>query len=291
MMLAERERAWAKLNLSLDVLAPMPDGYHGMKMLMQSCSLCDELRVSLTPDGSFLAHSNLYYLPSDSRNITVKAAKLFMEELGETHFGVRIDMKKRIPVCAGLGGGSADAAAVLRALNRLMHAGLSAARLEELGLRLGADVPFCIQGGTCLAEGRGERLTPLAPMPDCGIVICKPRFPISTPELFSRIDSRSPGGEPDTPALISALERGDLAALAGGMRNVFEQVLSPGHGEIFEIRHRLISAGALGAMMSGTGSAVFGIFSGIQEARSCARLLGRDYRECYFAQPTGRLQV
>ena len=290
-MRSERERAWAKLNLSLDVLAPMPDGYHGMRMLMQTCSLCDELRVTLTPDGSFLAHSNLYYLPCDGRNITVKAARLFLEEIGETRYGARIDMKKRIPVCAGLGGGSADAAAVLRAMNRLTGARLSGDKLEELGLRLGADVPFCVRGGTCLAEGRGEVLTRLSGMPVCSIVICKPRFPISTPELFSRVDARERGGEPDTPALMTALAAGDLPALAGGMRNVFEQVLSPEHAEIFEIKRRLLEGGALGAMMTGTGSAVFGLFAGPEAAGDCARRLGRDYRECFLAEPRGPLSV
>lgn len=290
-MRAERERAWAKLNLSLDVLAPLPDGYHGMRMLMQSCSLCDELRVVLTPDRSFLAHSNLYYLPCDSRNITVKAAQLFFSEIGEKSWGVRIDMKKRIPVCAGLGGGSADAAAVLRALNRLTGAHLSAEKLEELGLRLGADVPFCVRGGTCLAEGRGEVLTRLPAMPACSIVICKPRFPISTPELFSRVDGRERGGEPDTQALMDAIGTGDLAALAGGMRNVFEQVLSPEHAQIFEIKRRMLESGALGALMTGTGSAVFALFDDAAAARECARLLGRNYRECFLAEPKSALHV
>ena len=280
-----RERARAKLNLSLDVLSPMPDGYHEMRMIMQSCSLCDELRVALTPDGSYLAHSNLRYLPCDGRNITVRAARLFMETVGERRFGVRVDMKKRIPVCAGLGGGSSDAAAVLRALNRLTGAAFSDDRLRELGLALGADVPFCVAGGTCLAEGRGEVLTPLPAMPKCGIVICKPRFPISTPELFSRIDSRTGAPGPDTAALIAALERGDLMALASGLRNVFEDVLAPEHAEIFAIKQRLTELGALGALMTGTGSAVFGLFEGFAEAKKAAEELGRDYRECFAAEP------
>ncbi|MGI6029048.1 MAG: 4-(cytidine 5'-diphospho)-2-C-methyl-D-erythritol kinase [Candidatus Heteroscillospira sp.] len=290
-MRTEREQAWAKLNLALDVLDPLPDGYHGMRMIMLSCTLRDEVRVTLTPDGSFEAHSNLYYLPCDGRNITVKAAKLFFEELGEKKFGVRVDMKKRIPVCAGLGGGSADAAAVLRALNRITGAGFTAGKLEEMGLRLGADVPFCVRGGTCLAEGRGEVLTRLPQAPDCGIVICKPRFPISTPELFSRIDARERGGEPDMDSLCAAMADGDLPALAAGMRNVFEQVLSPSHAEIFAIKRRLMDCGALGSLMTGTGSAVFGLFADPEEAKKCAEILSRDYRECFFAQPKDTVRV
>lgn len=287
----ERERAWAKLNLSLDVLEPLPDGYHGMRMIMQSCSLCDEVRISLTDDGSFLAHSNLYYLPCDGRNITVKAAKLFFEAIGEEKYGARIDMKKRIPVCAGMGGGSADAAAVLRALNRLTGNPFSAEQLEEMGLKLGADVPFCVKGGTCLAEGKGEVLTRLGDMPYCGIAICKPRFPISTPELFSRIDAREKGHEPDTDALVNCIASGDLHGLASGMRNVFEQVLSPEHGEIFTIKQKLTDMGAIGALMTGTGSAVFGLFEDLDSAKKCVNTLSQDYRECYWAEPTSALDV
>lgn len=290
-MKSVRERAWAKLNLSLDVQGIMPDGYHAMRMIMQSCSLCDEVRVSLTPDGQMLAHSNLFYLPGDSRNITVKAAQLFLDEIGEKKFGARIDMKKRIPVCAGLGGGSSDAAAVLRALNRMTGTNMTGSQLEVLGLKLGADVPFCITGGTCLAEGRGERLTRLPPMPKCGIVICKPRFPISTPELFAKVDAREVGGEPDTDALIAALARSDLRALATGMRNVFEDVLSPSQSEIFDIKRRLVENGALGSLMTGAGSAVFGLFASFSEAKKCAGILAKDYRECYFAEPQNALSV
>ncbi|MGE4353177.1 MAG: 4-(cytidine 5'-diphospho)-2-C-methyl-D-erythritol kinase [Oscillospiraceae bacterium] len=287
----ERERAWAKLNLTLDVLSPMPDGYHGMRMVMQSCTLCDEVRVMLTSDGSFFAHSNLYYLPCDDRNIAIKAARAFFEEIGETRSGVRIDMKKCIPVCAGLGGGSSDAAAVLRALNRLTGVNMNRKKLEALGLRLGADVPFCISGGTYLAEGRGEILTKLPDMPSCGIVICKPRFSISTPELFSRIDLRAEDSHPDTERFIQALHQGNLSALASQMRNVFEDVLAQNQEEIFSIKRRLLDHGALSSMMTGTGSAVFGLFTTRQAAQKAARELGREYRECFFAEPKCEIPV
>jgi 4-diphosphocytidyl-2-C-methyl-D-erythritol kinase len=288
---AARERAWAKLNLALDVLGGRPDGYHEMRMIMQSTTLCDEVRVALLPDGEFLAHSNLRYLPGDDRNIAVKAARLFLAEIGEAGWGVRIDMKKRIPVCAGMAGGSADAAAVLRALNTLTGAALPAERLEALGLRLGADVPYCVRGGTALASGRGEVLTPLPAMPDCSIVICKPRFSISTPALFARIDGRTPGGEPDIAAMTAALERGDLPALAASLANVFEQVLSPEHEEIFILKRRMLRHGALGSLMTGTGSAVFGLFATAAEAEACAKALGRDYRACFAAAPKKALEV
>ena len=284
-MRSARERAWAKLNLALDVLGPQPDGYHGMRMIMLSCTLCDEVRVALTPDGSFSAHSNLFFLPGDRRNIAVRAAELFMETIGAKSWGVRIDMKKRTPVCAGLGGGSSDAAAVLRALDRLTGAQLGREKLSELAFKLGADVPFCVGGGMCLAEGRGEVLTRLRAMPECGIVICKPRFPISTPELFSRIDSRSGPPGPDMPAMLAAIGRGDLEGICANMRNVFEDVLSPEHAEIFEIKRALTERGALGSLMTGTGSAVFGIFGSKTAARSCADALSERYRECFFAEP------
>lgn len=288
-MKCERERAWAKLNLSLNVLDPLPDGYHGMEMVMQSCSLCDELRVCLTTDGSFLAHSNLYFLPCDDRNITVKAARRFFEIIGETRLGVRVDMKKRVPVCAGLGGGSSDAAAVLRALNRLTRANMSAQKLREIGLSLGADVPFCITGGTYFAENKGELLQRIPALPSCGLVICKPRFSISTAALFAQIDTREKRDEPDAQGMIKALENADITGVASKMRNVFEDVLTEKHAEIFEIKKRLLSLGAIGSLMSGTGSAVFGIFENARVAQKAQKELSAQYRECFFAEPTAEI--
>lgn len=280
-----REKAWAKLNLGLNVLGTMPDGYHEMEMIMQSCSLYDDVRVMLTNDGGFRAQSNLYYLPSDERNICVKAAKLFLAEIGESRFGARIDMKKTVPVCAGMAGGSSDAAATLRALNRLTNANLSADKLREIGLKLGADVPFCIEGGTNLALGRGEILSKIAPMPDCYIVICKPRFSISTPTLFAKIDSRVSDETPDIAGIIAALEEQNLQKMAEKMGNVFEDVLPDEYSEIFSIKAKLMENGALGSLMTGTGSVVFGVFDDKKAADKAKYNLEGDYKDCYMASP------
>lgn len=179
-----------------------------------------------------------------------------------------------------MAGGSANAAAVLRALNTLTAAGLDADSLRRIGLEIGSDVPYCIEGGMALAEGRGERLTPLPPMPPCHIVICKPAFSISTAELFGRIDGRSVRTHPDTAGLVAAMERGDLPGTAVRMYNVFEDVLPRNAGDVFSIRSALLDAGALGAVMTGTGSAVFGLFDALPRAEKARDELGRSYRDC-----------
>lgn len=179
------EAAWAKLNLSLDVLGARSDGFHDLRMVMQSVDLHDDVTVTLDDTGVCLAETNRSYLPCGADNVAVRAAQVFLSRAGLT-CGVHIRLHKRIPVCAGLGGGSSDAAAVLRALERLTGAGFTRAELEEMGAQVGSDVPYCVAGGTMLAEGRGERLTPVTPMPRMPVVICKPDFPISTPELFHR---------------------------------------------------------------------------------------------------------
>ena len=204
-----RTKAYAKLNLSLDVLARRRDGFHDLRMVMQSVALHDDVHIILNHSGAFSAQSDRRFLPCDEHNIAVRAAKLFLTETGHSGLGAFVRLRKRIPVCAGLGGGSSDAAAVLRALNAHLHAGLSCAELERLGAQLGSDVPYCVAGGTMLAEGRGEILTPLTPMARTDVVICKPDFPISTPELFSRVDSRASRCRPDTDGILAALEHGD----------------------------------------------------------------------------------
>ena len=276
------ERAHAKLNLSLDVLKKTPDGYHDLRMVMQAVDFGDDLYIDLTEDGRFSLDPGLPYLPADDRNLALRAAKLFLEGTG---FGASIRMVKRTPVCAGMGGGSSDAAAVLRALNRLTGAERSADELCALAERIGSDVPFCVRGGTMLAEGRGQRLTPLPPLPDCAIVVCKPSFAISTPELFGRVDRRKSRLRPDTPGLIAALEEGDLSGAARRMYNVFEDVLDRRQGEIRTVKSRLVDLGALGAAMTGTGSAVFGVFSDAAAAENARQVLAARYRECWLTRP------
>ena len=189
-----REKAYAKLNISLDVGAKRDDGYHEMNMVMQTVSLCDELTVAQTDDGRISARSNLRFIPSDDRNLAVKAAKVFQAAAGSEGQGLLLTLKKRIPVGAGMAGGSSDAAAVLRALNRMHGGRFSRTELEALAGQVGSDVAFCVAGGTALAKGRGEILEALPPLPACAIAICKPEFSISTPELFRKLDRRDPGG-------------------------------------------------------------------------------------------------
>lgn len=283
------ERAYAKLNLSLDVTGARPDGYHEMRMLMQSVDLCDEVKITLTRDGEIRVRTNLRYLPSDGRNIAWKAACAFFDALGGEGkgLGAEITIKKRIPVCAGLGGGSSDGAAVLRALNRLLDAKLPPERLEQLGGTLGSDVPFCVRGGTQLAEGRGDELKILPPLPDCGIVICKPPFSVSTPELFRRVDARKGHNRPDTEGMISAIERGELRGVTQRLYNVFEDVPGRHRAAAAEIKSRLLDLGAMGTAMSGTGPSVFGVFEDLERAERAGRALSQRWHDCFAARPAG----
>ena len=284
-------KAWAKLNLSLDVLGRLGNGYHEMKMVMQTCSLHDDVRIELTGDGGVTVESNFGFLPRDAGNIAAKAASAFFSAAGLQGQGAHITLRKRIPVGAGLGGGSADAAAVLRGLNTLCQAHLDAERLETIGAALGSDVPFCVRGGTALAVGRGEQLLPAPEMPGCGIVICKPRFSIRTPELFSMIDSRRSRIHPDTDGLLEAMAAGDVGNLARRMYNVFEEVLPRRCSDIGAIKRALLDAGALGAVMSGTGSAVFGLFPDLPDAERAAAALLPRWRETFAAEPVRALTI
>ena len=287
-MRALTERAWAKLNLSLDVLDRRPDGYHDMRMVMQTVSLCDEVRLEALDAGGIRLKTSFSYLPADRRNLAWRAAELFFSELSKPPGGLALSIQKRIPVGAGLAGGSADAAAVLRGLNTLLGAGKTLAELERLGGRLGSDVPYCVAGGTRLATGRGEILEDLPPLPPCGVVICKPAFSIRTPELFGRVDQRQGNIRPDTDGIVSALEEGSLGGVARRMYNVFEEVLPARCAEIGLLRKRLVDEGALGAVMTGTGSAVFGLFPDPEAARRAAEKLGKSCRECFAARPVAR---
>lgn len=277
------EHASAKLNLTLDVLKKLPNGYHDLRMVMQSVAFGDDLEIELTRDGSFFIDPGQPYLPADDRNLALRAAKLFLTGSG---LGASIRTVKRTPVCAGMGGGSSDAAAVLRALNRLTGAKKSAAELCAMAEQIGSDVPFCVLGGTMLAEGRGEILTPLPSLPDCAIVICKPPFAISTPELFGRVDRRKSRLRPDTAGLMDALGGGDLSGAARRMFNVFEDVLDRRQSAVLAIKSSLLDLGATGAAMTGTGSAVFGIFEDDGAAEAAHAALAARYRECWLTRPS-----
>ena len=251
--------AYAKLNLTLDILGRRGDGYHEMKMVMQTVSLCDDVTVTLRGSGISCRVAGAA-LPCDERNLAVKAARAFCEAFNYQG-GIDIALIKRIPSEAGMAGGSADAAAVLRALRALVSPSLSDEALEEAGARVGSDVPFCIRGGTQLAEGRGERLTVLSPAPRLYAAVCKPDFPISTPALFARVDGVALTGRPDTDAMLAAVASSDADALCANVRNVFEQALDDTQrARIEEIKRSLLARGARAAAMTGSGSAVFGLF-------------------------------
>ena len=264
-------KAYAKLNLTLDILRRRDDGYHDLQMVMQSIDLADDLEI--TPaQGTGSMSTTLSYLPSDGRNLAQIAAQAFREATGSA-LQVDIAIRKRIPVCAGMAGGSSDAAAVLRAMDALAGTGLTPGRLAEIGQNVGSDVPYCVLGGTALAEGRGETLTPLPPLPPCHIVVCKPPFPISTPQLFSRVDVRRIARRPDTVGLLTALRAGDLVEVARRMYNVFEDVLEPRRQN-----------GALGASMTGSGPTVFGLFDHPSAARAAFEQLRGSYQDVFLCQ-------
>ena len=268
--------AHAKLNLTLDVLGKRPDGYHDLRMIMQSVELADVLELNYNDTKELRVSTNLHFLPNNEKNLAAQAAlrwyecgvvqepgKWDMEDLKRSFIfnGLDITIEKHIPVCAGLAGGSSDAAAVLRALNLMEDACLSPEVVASIGALVGSDVPYCVMGGTALAEGRGEVLTPLPPLPKCWVVLCKPEFSISTPALFAKIDSVRLRCRPDTQGAIAALEAGDLAGVARRMYNVFEDALPERQRvRVNDIKNALIQCGALGASMSGTGPTAFGLF-------------------------------
>lgn len=281
------EKAYAKLNISLDVTNKRADGFHDMVMVMQSVSLADDVCVTLNDTGTVRAKTSFSYIPGDERNLAVKAAKRYLSEIGDSEHGAIIEIKKHIPVGAGMGGGSSDAAAVLRAMNKLFNRALSPERLVEISGDVGSDVPFCVVGGTALAEGRGERLTPLPPLPPCALVILKPEFSISTPELFKKLDTQKTHHHPDTAGIIEALHAGELLPLCRRIFNVFETVDDRRMREEAELKSALLDEGALGAVMTGTGSAVFGIFPDEEEAERACCALKDKAGFCCIAVPVG----
>ena len=277
--------AHAKLNLTLDVVGKRPDGYHDLKMVMQEIDLCDELTVILGTGTGFLVRADSGEIPADESNLAVKAARLFFEETGIDCGGLTVEIRKQIPVCAGMGGGSADGAAMLRMLWEHFDRPVPEKRLYMLAEQVGSDVPFALLGGTALAEEKGQVLTRLKQMPDCRIVLCKPPFPVSTPELFRAVDRATVSGRPDTDGMLQALEREDLREIAKRLRNVFTPLISRRHPEIAEIRNTLISHGVLGASMSGSGPTMFGLFDDDTKANQAYHALKMEYSDTFLARP------
>lgn len=284
-----REKAYAKLNISLDVTERRADGYHDMCMVMQTVSICDELELRLSDTGRVQAKSNFSFIPGDERNLAAKAALCFFDAVGRRGQGLLITLNKSIPVGAGMAGGSADAAAVLRALNRMYEHPLTPEELEKLAAKVGSDVPFCVRGGTVLATGRGEKLESLPALPSCKFVVCKPDFSISTPELFRKLDQTGLRCHPDTAGIVAALQEGALEPVARRMYNVFEEVDDRRLRVVREIKGVLLDCGALGAIMTGTGSAVFGIFRPEADCTKAVSALRAEFGFCREAVGVDRL--
>lgn len=282
-----RREAPAKINLALDILGKRPDGYHALCSIMQTVSLCDTVELAEGGEGFTLSMAG-FAPPEGRKTLEQRAAEAFFARLGRVMPPLTVRIAKRTPAYAGLGGGSADVAALLRLLRDRYAPKMEDAALESIGAEVGSDMPFCLRGGTALAAGRGEILTDLPPLPDCWIVLCKPPFPIPTPMLFARADSVAIRHRPDIPGMRKALENGDLEGVAGRLGNVFEEVLPPECGAVFAIRDALLAAGALGAGMSGSGPTVFGIFREEGLARA-AQKKTLPLGESYAVRPLGKL--
>lgn len=265
-------KSLAKINLGLDVLGKRADGYHNVRMVMQTIYLYDDVKLERKHSPGIEVKSNLYYLPKGEGNIAYKAAELLMKEFGISE-GLCITLQKNIPVAAGLAGGSSNAAAVLFGMNRLFELGLSEEELMERGVTLGADVPYCIMRGTVLAEGIGEKLSMLPPLPKCTVLLAKPPVSVSTKVVYEALDSLDVIDHPDIDGLIRGLEEGSLEKIAACMGNVLEDVTIPMHPEIREIKESMKEAGAFNSMMSGSGPSVFGLFQDKASARKAQELL------------------
>lgn len=277
--------AYAKLNLSLDITAKRPDGYHEVSMIMTSCSLCDivHIKKSDTISLKILNNSDL----SETDNLMIKAANAFFDYT-KIVSGAEMKLEKNIPLAAGLAGGSTDAAAVIRALNDIYGTNLSYDELCKIALPIGADVPYCIKGGTYLAEGIGEKLTYIDKITDLYAVLIKPNQGLSTAEIYKKTDSEKNLIHPDNKKLIDFIKQKDYNSLAKSMKNVMEQVSINEISEIEELKNSLLNFGALGAMMSGSGPTVFGLFSSLENARLAANSLCAKY-ENYFVCATSIL--
>lgn len=284
-------KARGKINLTLDVVGKRENGYHDLRMIMQTINLHDTLYIRKTKVPGIRLQANYPWLPTNEKNIAYRAAQIFFEELEQKN-GVAIEITKRIPVSAGLAGGSTDAAATLIGLNRLFNTGYTREKLMDMGLKLGADVPFCILRGTVLAEGIGEELTPLKSMPYTHVVLVKPPVSVSTAVVYKNLDINNIHLHPDTEAAIRAIENKDLHGIAKNMVNVLEGVTIPMYPIIREFKEELIKHGAVGAMMSGSGSTVFGLFESKEKAYMAAKYFKwqRNVRDVYLTTTFSKMQ-
>lgn len=273
-----RLQAFAKINLGLDVLGKREDGYHEVRMIMQTIRMYDQLDMRKSVEPGIHLTTNKKYIPVDENNLVWRAAKLMMDTCGIME-GVSIHLHKVIPVAAGMAGGSSDAAATLVGMNRLFHCGLSKEKLMELGVQIGADVPYCVLRGTALAEGIGEKLTVLPPMPDCWILIGKPGISVSTKYVYTTLDLNTDTVHPDIDGMKKALEDGNLYGIMERMGNVLQDVTIPAYPEVERIKEQMKTLGAVNAMMSGSGPTVFGIFDNEEKAQEACQKL-RESGSC-----------
>ena len=262
-------KALGKINLGLDVLGRRENGYHDVRMVMQTVYLYDKIWMEKTKDPQITLETNLYYLPVNESNLAYQAAKLLMDEF-DIKEGVDIRLEKHIPVAAGMAGGSSNAAAVLYGMNQMFSLGLSREELMERGVKLGADVPYCIMRGTALAEGIGEELSQLPRIPKCHVLIAKPPISVSTKMVYEKLDALELVEHPDIDGIIEGLNAGDLKKITGCMGNVLEKVTIEEYPVIEQIKDVMKANGALNAMMSGSGPTVFGIYDDKRKARAAA---------------------
>ena len=276
-------KALAKINLGLDVVRRREDGYHEVRMIMQTIHLYDRLDIKRTQEPGIQIQTNLSFLPVNENNLIYKAAKLLMDEFSITD-GVSVKLDKRIPVAAGMAGGSTDAAAMLIGVNRLFSLGLTKRQLMERGVQIGADVPYCIMRGTALAEGIGEALSPLPPMVKCPVLIAKPSISVSTKFVYQNLKLDDTTFHPDIDRLIDDIKAKNLHDIAAHMGNVLETVTIPNYPVIDEIKKHMLSNGAVGAMMSGSGPTVFGLFDDEDTAKKAYKAMRSSHlaRQVYL---------
>jgi 4-diphosphocytidyl-2-C-methyl-D-erythritol kinase len=275
-------KAYAKINISLDVVGKREDGYHLLRMIMQNIDLYDLININKGKNGIHII-SNKSYIPTDERNLGYKAARLFMEKY-DIKDGVDIDIRKNIPVAAGLAGGSTDAAAVLKGMRSIFNMDISDDELMELGLKIGADVPYCILGGTALCEGIGEKITSLKSFKNHIVIVVKPPFGVSTKEVYQGIDMSRIHRHPDTESLIKAVEENDIEYVCANMKNILENVTLKKHGILKDIKNEMLRMGALGSMMSGSGPTVFSFFDDMLKAQYCYEKFKAKYSEVFITR-------
>lgn len=275
-------KAYAKINISLDIIGKRRDGYHLLEMIMQNIDLYDVIDIKKAESGIKLSCNKLY-VPNDERNLAYKAAKLFIDEYG-IKSGVEIGIIKNIPVAAGLAGGSTDAAAVLRGMRTLFLPEISDRDLMKLGLKLGADVPYCILGGTALCKGIGEVVIPLKPFKNYILVLVKPNFGVSTKEVYLNFDINKMKKHPETEILINTMNDNDLITVGKKLKNVLENVTLKKHGDLKKIKDQMMEMGSCGSLMSGSGPSVYGFFQDMLTAQRCFEKFKKNYDEVFITR-------